>query len=141
MSNTASSTITIAQPRASAPLLVHPEGVLRNPGLTVAEKREVLARWASDAHAVEDAPALRRLDNGTTVSVDDILRALKALDGGDESATARARFRRAFNRKRGGLLSRLRVRRKRDDRDDDPPPRPANAAYPVRIPVVDALAA
>jgi hypothetical protein len=47
------------------------------------EKRAVLAHWASDACAVESAPALRRCPGlpGRTVPVDDVLAALRALDG------------------------------------------------------------
>ncbi len=143
MSSTAdSTTTTITIPEGSRTRLGSPEDVVRSPDLTLAEKREVLARWASDAHAVENAPALRQLDDGAIVGVDEILAALRALDGEDESAAARMRqARRAFDRKRGSLLSRLRVRRRRQDRDDDPPPRPAAAAFPAEFRVADALAA
>jgi hypothetical protein len=46
------------------------------------EKRALLAHWASDACAVESAPALRRCPGlpGRTVPVDDVLAALQALD-------------------------------------------------------------
>lgn len=69
----------------------HPRDVIEDPDLTVNEKRAVLASWASDACAVEAAPALR-LAPGTdqTVSVDDILEALRELDKTQQSA-ARAR--------------------------------------------------
>ena len=40
----------------------HPSEVLANPDLTVAERRAILASWASDARAVEDAPQLRQLE-------------------------------------------------------------------------------
>jgi len=47
--------------------LHHPSEALGNPGLTVAERRAILANWASDARAVENAPeilsASRSLDN------------------------------------------------------------------------------
>ncbi|WP_407519391.1 hypothetical protein [Methylobacterium oryzisoli] len=61
----------------------HPRDVLAHPGLSAQEKRAVLAAWASDVHAVEAAPALRRLPGrlAVTVSVDDVLSALRALDG------------------------------------------------------------
>jgi hypothetical protein len=36
-----------------------PFDVLKDPGLSVAEKRAVLSSWASDACAVEDQPQLR----------------------------------------------------------------------------------
>jgi hypothetical protein len=57
-----------------------PGEVVRDPSLTKAQKRAVLASWASDAHAVVDAPSLRRLDDGTTLEIDAILDALKQLD-------------------------------------------------------------
>jgi hypothetical protein len=60
--------------------LMHPDDVMSNLQLTRAQKREILASWASDARAVPDMPALRQLDNGAIVPVDDVLRALNALD-------------------------------------------------------------
>ncbi|MFG1183749.1 hypothetical protein [Xanthobacter aminoxidans] len=59
--------------------LVHPDQVLDHPSMSAEEKRELLSSWASDRHAVENAPALRRLDGGAVVPVDDILAALAAL--------------------------------------------------------------
>src|SRR5215213_4461789 len=59
----------------------HPAEVVRHPGLTREEKRAILASWASDACAVEAAPALRRLPGASEpVRVDDVLAALRALD-------------------------------------------------------------
>ncbi|MFG1190725.1 hypothetical protein [Xanthobacter flavus] len=60
-------------------VLVHPDQVLDHPSMSDAEKRALLSSWASDRHAVENAPALRRLDSGAVVPVDDILAALAAL--------------------------------------------------------------
>ncbi|GLI23137.1 hypothetical protein GGQ86_003323 [Xanthobacter flavus] len=60
-------------------VLVHPDQVLDHPFMSDAEKRTLLSSWASDRHAVENAPALRRLDSGAVVPVDDILAALAAL--------------------------------------------------------------
>jgi hypothetical protein len=55
--------------------------VVDDPGLSLNEKRAILAAWASDACAVEAAPALRRAPGGASaVSVDDILDALRELD-------------------------------------------------------------
>jgi len=48
--------------------LHHPSEVLGDPGLTVAERRAILADWASDARAVENAPWLRQLENGARIS-------------------------------------------------------------------------
>lgn len=61
----------------------HPRDVLRDDRLSVGEKRAILASWASDAAAVASNPALREIP-GTRriVTVDDVLDALAALDGG-----------------------------------------------------------
>lgn len=59
----------------------HPDDVVHDLDLTLDEKRAILASWASDACAVEAAPALRRVPGtGRVVSVDEILEALRALD-------------------------------------------------------------
>jgi len=59
----------------------HPQQVVDDPDLSLNEKRAILASWASDACAVEAAPALRRPPGScSTVSVDDILEALRKLD-------------------------------------------------------------
>ena len=63
-----------------AAIYTHPSDVTSDPKLTTAEKRAVLASWISDARAIEDAPALRRLDSGAVVDVDDIVQALVLLD-------------------------------------------------------------
>jgi hypothetical protein len=57
-----------------------PRDIVRDPILTLARKRQLLAYWASDIHAVTGAPALRTYAFGPTVSIDDILSALKELD-------------------------------------------------------------
>jgi hypothetical protein len=62
----------------------HPADVLRDPDLTRNEKRAILASWASDACAVETAPALRQLPGAARpVSFDDIMDALRLLDRQD----------------------------------------------------------
>ena len=68
--------------------LLHPAGAFRtpmdvvaDPDLTLQEKRAILASWASDACAVEAAPDLRRPPSAPTVRFDDIMDALKRLDG------------------------------------------------------------
>ena len=38
----------------------HPKDVVMHPSLTLAEKRAILASWASDASAIASCPALRR---------------------------------------------------------------------------------
>lgn len=57
-----------------------PKHVLNDPELTTAEKRAVLASWASDACAVEAAPGLRHPANGPVVTYDEIMDALRMLD-------------------------------------------------------------
>ena len=63
-----------------AAIYVHPEDVAGDPELTRADKRAILASWISDARAVENAPALRRLESGAVVEADAILQALGSLD-------------------------------------------------------------
>ena len=58
-----------------------PRDIVARTDLTIDEKRAVLADWASDAHAIENAPALRRPADGIVLNVTDILTALRALDG------------------------------------------------------------
>ncbi len=56
-----------------------PMDVVRDADLTLNEKRAILASWASDACAVEAAPALRAA-SGKLVRWDDIMDALRSLD-------------------------------------------------------------
>ena len=55
--------------------------VVADPDLTVQEKRAILASWASDACAVEASPDLRRSPSAPIVRFDDVMNALKRLDG------------------------------------------------------------
>jgi hypothetical protein len=92
----------------------HPQDVVVDTDLTLNEKRAILAAWASDACAVEAAPALRHPPGGgRRVSVDAILEALRDLDNAarDAGMTAIARGRvrrrsiealRSFSRRTGG---------------------------------------
>lgn len=58
-----------------------PRDVANHPQLEPEVKRAILASWASDAAAVENRPALRRLPKSRrAVPIDDILGALKSLD-------------------------------------------------------------
>jgi hypothetical protein len=68
--------------------LLHPAGafrtptdVVKDPDMTTQEKRAILASWASDACAVEAAPDLRRPPSASIVRFDDVMEALKRLDG------------------------------------------------------------
>src|ERR1700746_3299578 len=58
----------------------HPSEVVRDPDLTLNEKRAILASWASDACAIEAAPELRSCPSGTSVRFDEIMEALRTLD-------------------------------------------------------------
>ena len=61
----------------------HPKDVVSHPGLTLSEKRAILASWASDASAIASCPALRAPDGlKAPVIIDEILEALCALDNG-----------------------------------------------------------
>jgi hypothetical protein len=59
----------------------HPRDVVADTTLSLAEKRAILASWASDAAAVTSNPALRELA-GTRriVTIDEVLEALSMLD-------------------------------------------------------------
>lgn len=57
-----------------------PLDIVEDPVLTVARKRQLLAYWASDIHAVAGAPALRTYAFGPAVAIDDIQAALCRLD-------------------------------------------------------------
>jgi hypothetical protein len=61
----------------------HPRDVVSHPGLSLAEKRAILASWASDASAIASCPALRApAGRRAAVSLDEILAALCEVDGG-----------------------------------------------------------
>ena len=70
----------------------HPDEVVDDQELTLADKRSLLASWASDALAVEDSPSLRQLASGAVVRVDDIMAALKSLDLDEPRHEASADF-------------------------------------------------
>ena len=104
--------------------LRHPEDIVGDTFLSTAEKRALLAAWASDAHAVPDAPTLRQLDNGAVVTLASILTALRELD----RASAKA-GKLGANGRHDQILTKWRKRgpwrRRRRDDDDEPPPVPA----------------
>jgi hypothetical protein len=75
----------------------HPSDVVNDPDLTLNEKRAILASWASDACAVESAPAFRRApDGGGPIGFDDV--AARSRDS--------SRYRREVRRRR--ILGRTR---------------------------------
>lgn len=84
----------------------HPNEVLTNPNLTDPERKAILASWASDAHAVENMPWLRRLENGSIVSLSEVLAALRALDRGADDEPKRS----TSPRRAGRIASLLRRR-------------------------------
>jgi hypothetical protein len=101
--------------------LLHPLKVVVDPWLTQAEKREILSSWASDIRAVPDAPALRQLDNGAVVRIDDVLQALRSLDDSKDSEQTTFDPLRPFADLRICFPTRLKsaLRRGRSDDDDD----------------------
>jgi hypothetical protein len=84
------------RPRPSAT----PLDVVRDTDMTVAEKRSVLASWASDACAIEYNPALRASATANVVSYDDIIDALQSLDPGQSADTVIYAFKRQQRRRR-----------------------------------------
>ena len=123
----------------------HPDDVINNSSLTTAQKRALLASWASDARAVINAPALRRLDHGGVVEIDSILAALKQLDKDEEEGSfadlVPPRLRASISRRRDrtSKIWRNFRRFRRDDDDDDPPPCPV-AVWPRPVLPLDATA-
>lgn len=83
-----------------AKAFTHPENVVRDPDLTLNEKRAILASWASDACALEATPGLRRNEGGSVVRWDDIMDALRTLDR-LEGPKAPPRYKRILARRRG----------------------------------------
>ncbi|MHC2333285.1 hypothetical protein [Bradyrhizobium sp. USDA 4454] len=65
----------------------HPKDVVYHPVLTTAEKRAILASWASDASAIASCPSMRSPAGlKKPVSIDEILEALCELDGGPRNS-------------------------------------------------------
>jgi len=61
----------------------HPRDVVADTTLSTAEKRAILASWASDAAAVASNPAFREFPGSNRiVTIDEVLEALSALDHG-----------------------------------------------------------
>jgi len=107
------------------PALSHPDEVLEHT-MSIADKRALLASWASDARAVPGLPMLRQLDDGSIVKVEAILHALKALDDHQPKPFApwpALTWRRFYDRRQRKSSSWW-LRRRRSDDDDDPPPAP-----------------
>jgi hypothetical protein len=94
-----------------AKAFAHPMDVVRDPDLTLNEKRAILSSWASDACAVEAAPELRSIASGTIVRWDGIMDALRALDEEYGLYKPLPHYKRVLAKKDAGLVgirSRLR---------------------------------
>lgn len=66
---------------------LHPFDVARHPSLEPEVKRALLASWASDRASVRNKPGLRKPPGARrAVPVDDVLAALRSLDGGEARA-------------------------------------------------------
>lgn len=84
----------------------HPRDVVNDPDLTLNEKRSILASWASDACAVDSAPALRKVGE-KVIKFDDVIDALRELDKQAQALPLPAgRYRKALQRE--ALFRRLR---------------------------------
>jgi uncharacterized protein YbjT (DUF2867 family) len=78
-----------------------PFDVTRHPTLEPEVKRAILASWASDSAAVESRPALRQPPGAPrAVAVDEVLSALRALDGSPAEELRRGDWSRPIPRKR-----------------------------------------
>jgi hypothetical protein len=90
----------------------HPSDVVRDSDLTLNEKRAILASWASDACAVESAPALRVAPAGSRpVTFDDVMDALRVLDQqAGEYGKSRPHYRRVLAERTPGVFGRKSLR-------------------------------
>ena len=85
----------------------HPAEVVRDPDLTLNEKRAILASWASDACAVEVAPALRKAPGAARpVSFDEVMDALRSLDRQAGDYRPPPRYRRVLSNRVPGVFGR-----------------------------------
>jgi hypothetical protein len=123
--------VSIAGGSALGSMYQGPEEVLGETGLSVSEKRAILASWSSDLRALENFPELRRLPSGAVVELEQIVQALKALDREVSRGTA-AVAGPPYERRRGRVLrgGRGKPIRVRTD-DEGPPPSFPAVALPV----------
>jgi hypothetical protein len=110
-------------------LLAHPDEVVDDQELTLADKRSLLASWASDALAVKDSPSLRQLASGAVVRVDAVMTALKSVDLYEPDHKSSATFPQPFARR--GAKPTPKWRNLRPEIDDEPPPCAASARIPT----------
>ena len=119
----------------------NPQSVLRDATMTVEEKRSLLASWASDARAVPDHPALRRLDDSRIVELDDIRDALKQLGEFPSSTSSTKQSDCSYRHRLWPPLSSILRWGENDnddsenDDDDDDPTSPAPIAPRPRPPI------
>jgi hypothetical protein len=107
----------------------HPQEVLDDRGLKLADKRAPLASWALDALAVENSPSLRQLASGAVVRVDTIIDVSKSLDLNSSRREVAWTFSQSFARR--PRKTAVRRRDLRPDDDDKPPPSAASARVPT----------
>jgi hypothetical protein len=88
-----------------ADAFIHPMDVVEDCDLTSYEKRAILSSWAADACAVKDASELDRSFQGTAVSFDDILDALRLLDANREPSSVPGECRSNTSYRRKGETS------------------------------------
>jgi hypothetical protein len=85
----------------------HLRHVVENLDLTLNEKRAILAWWASDARAIEAAPALRQAPGTAPARFDDVLDALLTLDQqADSNFNPPPRYRRILENRIPGVFGR-----------------------------------
>lgn len=84
----------------------NPMDVVDDRDLTLTEKRAILASWASDACAVETAPALRQSVGSAPGRFDDVMDALKELDRRYGDWRLRPRYRHILDRRMPGVFGR-----------------------------------
>jgi len=85
----------------------HPANVVRDPDLTLNEKRAILASWASDACAIEAAPELRGPPGASrTLAFDDVMDALRELDRQAGSFEPPRHYRRVLENRVPGVFGR-----------------------------------
>jgi hypothetical protein len=95
-----------------ASAFAQPMDVVRDPDLTLNEKRAILSSWASDACALEAAPDLRLSSSGSVVSWDEIMDALRTLD--KDYGKPLPHYKRVLAKKDAGLLRPRRSRWRND---------------------------
>lgn len=134
--------LLLTTPNLDWRLWANPNSVLDDAAMSKDDKRALLASWASDARAIPNYPALRQLESGHLVAIDNVLNALKRLDNRPSLPPAKDVGIDRNNLARKGHWSRLaRLWRRDDDDDDDGPTSPAPAGVSPRPPVLDSAAA